>query len=87
MQQLIVAALYVKTGEVAAAKNRALPQALQILRQQFLILATPLQADVPPAFAQTDDAQPQAAWRVLRSQGCQRCNKACVALVAKDGLK
>ena len=84
MQQLVITALHIETRELTPAEYGTLPQALQVSRQQLLILTTPLQANMLPALAQADAVQPQTTLGVLLGQCRQRCNKPGIALTAKQ---
>src|SRR5690606_5951252 len=67
-QQVLFVALQIETGELAAAESAALAEALQIERQQLLILAEAVQCEFAATRLQTGMSQPQTPRRMTSRQ-------------------
>jgi len=79
-QQATVVALQIEAAELTTLQRLAAPEAFQIQRKQFLILAQPAQQHVAAASLQTDASQPEPARRVPIGQGRQHWREAAAQL-------
>src|SRR5690606_8251480 len=79
-QQVLLVTLQIETSELAAAESAALAEALQIERQQLLILAEAVQREFAAARLQADMGQPQATRRMAVGQRLQQGRKSAAAL-------